>query len=421
MEQPGLPMNVSAVLVLEPGPRLTLEKLRQAIAPRLRRLPRFHQKLAGGPWTLNRPHWEPVPRINLARHLFRHTLPAPGSRAQLDAMCAQIQEQALSREKPLWEIHLIDGQRDGQCIVVKMHHAITDGIAGVAIAQRLFDGEAGRRAEADRQLPGFADSMRPSLLTAAQTMLGIAATAASGPIALAGPFNGHVGPRRSFATTTIPLDLIRLAKQRDGGTVDDVFVAIVASGLRDYLAGVAYPGVPHALRAMLPVSTRTAGGDGLGNHVTAVFLDLPMMPLEFGALVRAIATSKSDLRAAHAATGAIAAVRAAGLLPNPLHSAVVHIASATRCCNLVLSDVPAPGMSLSLLGRRVSVSYPVMPLGASIGLSIAALGSDGQLGVGITADPEIVPDVHRIAVAIHHVVVDLDHALRHRAHAPRAA
>ena len=422
MERPGLPMQVGAVIVLEPGRPLTMAELRRLVAARLPRLPRFRDRLRGGPWDLNRPEWEAAGRMDLRRHLFHHQLPQPGTASQLNALCARIHETMLERDRPLWEMHLIDGLRhEGQAVVIKMHHSITDGIAGVEIAEMLFGGPRDSVAHRDKPCPRFAGSMRPSLRTAAQAMLGVAVTAASGPIAPPGPFNGPVGARRAFATAVIPLDVVRTAKERFGGTIDDVYVAIVTEGIRRHLAETEYPEVPGALRAMLPVSTREIGGGGLGNHVTAVFLDLPMAPLEFGKLVRVIATSKAELRGAHAATGAAMVVTAAGLLPNPVHSAVVRAATNVRCCHLVLSDVPAPDETLSLDGRTLRITYPLMPLGASIGMSIAALGIGGKLGVGITVDPDLVPGVQHLARCIDTVVADLERAMRHPAHSHRAA
>jgi diacylglycerol O-acyltransferase len=360
--------------------------------------------------------------MDLRRHLFHHQLPEPGTASQLNALSARIHETMLLHDRPLWELHLIDGLRHGgQAVVLKMHHSITDGIAGVEIAEMLFGGAGVEHAAKPRPCLTFAGSLRPSLRTAAQAMLGVAVTAAGGPIAAPGPFNGPVGARRAFATADIPLDVVRIAKERFGGTVDDVYVAIVTEGIRRHLAETECPDVPAALRAMLPVSTRESGGGGLGNHVTAVFLDLPMAPLEFGELVRAIATSKSGLRAAHAAAGAAMVVTAAGLLPNPVHSAVVRIATGTRACNLVLSDVPAPEETLSLDGRRLRITYPLMPLGASIGIAIAALGIGGHLGVGITVDPDLVPGVQHLAKSIELVVADLERAMSHLAGSHRAA
>ena len=228
---------------------------------------------------------------------------------------------------------------------------------------------------------------------------------AGAPAVLHGPFKGSVGARRAFAMATLRMEVIHRARQQLGGTIDDVVLAVVAAGLRRYLREVKYPGIPRALRAMVPVSTRPPSSRAhLGNHVTAVFIDLPMRSSDLSRLVRKIAVSKSTLRATHAARGMSMLIDGAGLLPNQLHGAVVRLAARLPFANLVLSDVPGPPEDLFLLGRRIVACYPMIPLPPGIGLSIATVSMGGMMSVGVTADPGLIPDPQRIATAIEQVV-----------------
>lgn len=411
MERPWLPMHVSAALLLGGGSPVTIVDIRRLLAARLAKLPRFRQRLIGD-------RWVPVRRMELRGHLFHHQLHAPGRMGQLNELLARIHEFPLLRDLPLWEMHLIDGfhGRD-QAVLLKMHHAISDGIGGVQVAEALFD-----RAPSCTLLPElprltFAEHAKERVVAAMQSLFGAAVTAAGGPIALDGPFNGRVGPHRSFAVTDIPLRVVTHAKRHLGGTFDDVVVAIVAAGLQRYLRDIDYPDPPLNLRALLPVSTSPGRTGTIGNHVTAVFVDLPMHIGEMRSLVQAIATSKAGLRTSHAAAGVEMMVRATGILPGPLHDVLIRFAAGQRACNLVLSDVPAPDEPLFLLGRRITGTYPMMPLGRAVGLSIAVFGMEGKLGVGITADPYLVPSVQRVAGAIGSTVSALEVALRHHARA----
>jgi diacylglycerol O-acyltransferase len=429
LERPGLPMHVAGVVAIEPGKPVTMDELRRMIASRIRRLPKFRQRARFSPLGLTRPEWVRVPRVMLDDHLYHHRLHEPGRSAQLNELCGRIHETLLPRDRPLWEMHLIDGlEGGGQVLVVKTHHAITDGLAGIELAEVLFDRapETARRIE----LPAmrFAGTGVPSPFTALQSMLGVAFTAAGGPFALAGPFNGPVGAHRTFATATLRMDVIRRAKEKLGGSVDDVMLAVVAAGLRRYLRQVRYPAVPHALRAMLPVSTRPSSRKAhLGNHVTSVFVDLPMGTDDLSELVRSIATSKSTLRTSHAAGGMAMLIEAAGLLPNQLHGAVVRFVGARRFANLVLSDVPGPDETLYLLGRRILACYPMIPLPPEIGLSIATVSMGGMMGVGVIADPGLIPNPQRLTTAIEHVMAAFErtslapHKPKPHAHTRRAA
>ncbi len=421
-------MHVAGVVMIDGRTPITLPELHQLVASRLRRLPKFREVLRSSPFGAVRASWVPVRRIDLDAHLFHHRLREPGRKAQLNALCGRIHERLLPRDQPLWEMHLIDGlEGGGQAVVIKTHHSIADGIAGMEIAKVLFDPAPGAQLKAWSSPMRFADGGGASLFRGLQSLMGIAFTAAGGPIAGPGPFNGGVGASRTFATAALPMEAIRQAKRQFGGSVDDVVVASVAAGLRSYLNGVNYPDIPHALRAMLPVATRPTTPSTLGNHVTAVFVDLPLNVVDFPELVRTIATEKLQRRGAHEAAGMSVLIEAAGLLPNPLHEMVVRFAGGLPYANLVLSDVPGPDATMYLLGRRIVACYPMIPLPPGIGLSVATVSMGGVLGVGIVADPGLVPNAPRLARAIEHVISDYSrtrHARRSTEvtpHARRAA
>jgi diacylglycerol O-acyltransferase / wax synthase len=408
VERPGLPMHVAGLVIFDAsasaGGPLTLAELRRLVASRLSRLPRFRDRIAPGRLGLRRSEWTRVAKLDLDAHLFHHRLGGRGTRAELSDLCARIHEEPLPRDRPMWEMHLIDGLAGGrQALMIKTHHCITDGLAGIQVAEALFDQARPGRKWNNASLPSlrFARQGPPSAIGIAQALLGIAFTVAGGPLALPGPFNGRVGAKRAFAMATLPMDVVLRLKQRLGGSVDDVLLAVVAAGLARQLERELYQGAPHAMRAMLPVSTRpSAYGSKLGNQVTAVFVDLPLDTSDLAALVRRIATSKSNLRSAHAAAGMTLLIEAAGRLPRPLHDAVVRLASALPAFNLVLSDVPGPIEPMLILGRRIVATYPMIPLAPAAGLSVAAISSGSLIGVGIVADPDLVPSPHRLATAI---------------------
>ncbi|HET9780884.1 MAG TPA: wax ester/triacylglycerol synthase domain-containing protein [Candidatus Dormibacteraeota bacterium] len=389
-EREGLPMHVAGITVLDATEPVTMDELRRAVATRLRGLPRLHQTAHS--------RWTPAGRIDFTAHVFHHQL---AHASQFHPVCAQIHQAPLDRGRPLWEVHLIDGlAHHQQALVIKTHHAIGDGLAGMKIAEALFDRSETTFAQSAPELR-FVHNGSRATVAVLQDLVGLAFTASSGPLAAEGPFNGRVGSERAFAAAALDIDRVRVLKQQLGGSVDDVIVAIVSVGLRRYLENVGYPTIPAALRAMLPVSTQAfMPGAHLGNHVSAVFIDLPMQVDGLATLVRHIAAAKAVVRTAHAAAGGAVAVEAVGRLPRPLRAAVLRTVSELPFANLVISDIPGPDRPQHFLGRNVIACYPMMPLGGNVGLSIAAVGMGHVIGVGVTADPGIVPDVRRLAKAI---------------------
>jgi WS/DGAT/MGAT family acyltransferase len=383
------------------GGRLTLKDLRDLVAPRLSRLPKFGQRVSNGTFGLNRPSWVKVGKFDLDAHLFKHRLPPPGRLSQLGDLCGRIHAEPLPRDEPLWQIHLIDGLTNSQqALLVKCHHAIADGIAAIHVTEVLFEHARPPRKgpTGGRHAVHFAPRGGPTVIKLVEALLGVAFTAAGGPIALQGPFNGHVGPDRAFAMATVSIDLIRAMKGRLGGSADDVLLAVVAAGLARQLGREGYQGLPHAMRAMLPVSTRlSTRGTELGNQVSAVFVDLPLDTSDLPTLVRRIAASKANLRSSHAVAGMSMLIEMAGRLPRPIHEAAVRFASSLPTANLVVSDVPGPDEPLMLLGRPILACYPMIPLTPAAGLSVAAVRMVGKMGIGIVADPDLVPNPRRLA------------------------
>lgn len=400
LEAPETPMHVAGVTIFAGTPPVTLADLRVLLRSRLRRLPRFGQRVTSRRLGLARGRWTRA-RVDLDDHLFHHTLRGPGRLTDLYALCGRIHETPLDRSRPMWEVHLIDGLENGdQALLVKTHHSVTDGLAGIEVAEVLFDpAEGAPRPGLPRTR--FAMATASPAVSVLQSVLGLAYLAAGGPLAVPGPFNGPVGPHRVFSATSLPMDAVRRAKRRLGGSVDDVVVATVAAGLYRYLVDVRYPEIPHALRAMLPVSTRGAErGIHLGNHVSSIFVDLPMRSRYIPDLLPAITQAKATLRIAHAAAGGSLLVELSGLVPPPFHRPLMQVVSAMPFAHLVLSDVPGPDVPLRLLGRPIRACYPLMPLTGNVGLSIAAISMGGSVGIGVTADPGLVPNPQRVAAAI---------------------
>lgn len=136
--------HVGGLAILDPSGRaagpLCLEEVAAHLAARLDQLPRLRQRLAFPPLGLVRPAWVDDPAFDLAAHLRTLRLPSPGGRAELCEAVAAVMSQRLDRSRPLWEGYLIEGLADGlQAFLIKLHHAIADGLAALELARRILD------------------------------------------------------------------------------------------------------------------------------------------------------------------------------------------------------------------------------------------------------------------------------------------
>ena len=435
LEEPHLPMHVGGVALFDPaagsrGP-ITIDRLRLVTASRLHMVPRFRQRALFPPLSAGRPVWADDPGPDLDHHIRHLALPSPGTPAQLSDLVAQLHSQPLDRKRPLWEIYLVDGLEDGyQAIVSKTHHAMVDGVGGMDLCAVLFDlsaepPEAVVQAWSPAPLPSrtrlFAEAVvdrvrepvtsvrhaaaaavgSPAAVTGGIVgTIGGAATLLRGGFAPRGPFSGPVGLTRRYAMAEMPLGDAKAIEHALGGTVNDVILTALAGGLSrlsDHRGGGRAG--PRMLRAMMPVSTRTAAEHGsLGNRVTTIFVDLPVgrMP-EVERLGWVIAATRR-LKASHEQRAVSAVIDLARFLPPAVHREVARFGNGhVRLFDLVASNIPGPQVPLFIDGMPLVAYYPLMPLGASVGLSVAVVTLVGVMGFGFTADRAAVPDLDLLA------------------------
>src|SRR3954464_9879238 len=147
LEDASAHMHVAAVLLFDGEPP-EQQEVADALERRLHLVPRYRQKLAFVPLGQGRPVWVDDPHFNLDYHVRKTALPAPDSEEQLRNLAGRVFSQRLDRDKPLWELWVVEGLEGNRFAVLsKTHHALVDGVSGLDILSVLFspddDGEGG--------------------------------------------------------------------------------------------------------------------------------------------------------------------------------------------------------------------------------------------------------------------------------------
>src|SRR5947209_8561524 len=141
LEDRSVHMHVGAVALFE-GPPPAYRDLLATIESRIERVPRYRQRVMFVPLGQGRPVWVDETQFDLEYHVRHTALPPPGGETELKRLAGRLLSQALDREKPLWELWLVEGLGDGRfALVSKTHHCMLDGISGVDLATVLMDTE----------------------------------------------------------------------------------------------------------------------------------------------------------------------------------------------------------------------------------------------------------------------------------------
>jgi len=434
-------MHVASCMVFD-GPPPTHEELVAHVEARLHLVPRYRQRLAYVPFGQGRPVWVDDPHFNSRYHVQQHALPRPGSDEQLKHLAGRAFSQQLDRNKPLWELWLVEGLEGGRfAILAKTHHALVDGISGVDITTVLFDVSpepaptpAPEQPWVPRPMPSSAQLLADALLeratVPAEIFRGVRAAArrprrvarelfgdvrAIGSFALPGarsappsPLNVPIGPHRRFTWVAEELDRVKAIKNALGGTVNDVVLATVAGGLGRYLRAHGHPTIDLKLRAMIPVSVRSDEARGaLGNQVAAVWASLPVGetdPLERLAYVRG---EMEGLKESHQAVGARLLTELTGFAPPTVMAQAARLQARQRYFNLVVTNVPGPQFPLYVLGREMRAIYPLVPLAQNLALGIAIISYNGGLAFGLNADFDALPDLELLGTQLRESLEEL--------------
>jgi len=438
-ENDSTSMHVASTQILEAAPlrapdgSIDIDRITDYVVSRLDRIPRYRQRLIRTPIE-GHPVWVDDPHFNIRYHVRHTALPKPGDERQLKRLVGRVFSQQLDRDKPLWELWLVEGlEGDRIALVSKVHHCMVDGISGAELLSELLTPEPLEKVEippiwAPRPIPGRlrlgADEitrlLRAPIDLAANALrlardedhvrhhlsermraLGRLLADGSG-IATPAPFNQPVGPYRRIDWWAMPIARIREVRRRLGGSLNDVVLATASGALARYLSrsrGVDLDTLD--FRIMAPVSVRAPEESGtLGNRVSAWIVPLPLAERDPVARLRTICETTGKLKQSSQALGADTLTQVSEWTGSTLLSLGARLMSLGTPFNMIITNVPGPREPLYLLESPMLETHPIVPLMGPLGLGIALFSYVDTLSWGFTADWDLVPDLHDLVRAV---------------------
>lgn len=438
LDRPNTPMHVGSVQIFQaPDTEFGQPELAALVRQRLAFAPRYRQRVKQVPFGIARPVWIDDVHFDIGYHVRRTVLPKPGSAEQLDELVGRMMGRPLDRERPLWEMLLVEGLVGGRfAIVTKTHQALVDGMTSIDLLQVIMDPTPEPVATPASAWVPAAEPSGVELLSAALTesvvhpahAVDAVRSSASAAVAAVGEVGGwarsalgsvlsvarpapsaalqvEVGPRRRFAMAQMPFDEVRDLHLALKSPVNDVLLAILTGALRNWMMSRGVPITGRSqLRAVVPFSTNDPS-----TPVSAFFLDLPTGEPDPIVRLRQIGYETAKFQDVAQLLGAQTIINAVGFGPATLHAAAARLASniSSRTYNLAVTNVPGPQTARYLGGARLVASYPVMPLTPSQSLTIGLTSYDGSVFVGVNADFDSVPDLDVLVADLRESVVEL--------------
>jgi WS/DGAT/MGAT family acyltransferase len=419
-----------------PDAKVRYKDILQHFEERLHLHPVFSNRLATVPFGIDRPYWVAGGDIDLEYHIRHIALPKPGDWRQLMIQVARLHSRPLDRNKPLWEVYVIEGldnipklPKGAFAIFFKVHHASVDGMAAVHLLSDLHTKKP-EKPHAHTRKQKMLSEVRPSnyqllsntvghnlarmvkaaSLVAGSTRrlikagagqlrdlspgkLGEISRSLSGSFDSAAPvtrFSKHVSANRVVEGFGMPVSRIKRVRSKVPGiTLNDIFIAVAAGAARNYLqAKGELPG--ESLTGLMPISLRSDASAG-GNQVAGIPVTVCSNIADPIERVKAIHHETLSGKEAAEKLGLDMIMKVLDVVPPLLAQALVTQVMLPRI-NIAVSNVRGPDHDMYLAGAKAMCFYPVSIPADGAGLNFTGISYNGVMWVSMVSCRDMVPD-----------------------------
>ncbi len=434
LERKEIPLHIASVAIFESA--IPFKEFVGIVRSKLHLVPRYRQIAVASPSGLDYPTWQDYPNFDIHQHIFRVSLEPPGGEAELEALAGRILSGLLDRNKPLWDMHIVDGLEGGRgAIIWRIHHALADGVSGTELMKVILDAtpegsramhrERIRRAHPkkavgllgdeftntvqntlggliafEQGLLEFADALlNDKKRSDLQGVLKLLPELAASVERL--PFNKPCGGDRKFCWTELDLAEVQAVREAVGGTVNDVVLAVLTRALAHYVKLHGQTVANRFVRIVCPVSLRRGDqNESLGNQIS--FLPVAL-PLDVRNPVRRLqgVTSRMEIMK-HSSIANLVGLAGSWIAaaPPPLQAllwrGIPDVILPVPLLNMICTNIPGSPVPLYAAGKRMIAAYPQVPTGYDLGVGCAVQSYDGKLCFGLIAESHVAADVGQL-------------------------
>lgn len=462
LETPTQHMHLCGTMILEPGAEA--DRMPEGLVPsghgpsggladlltrRIAELPAFRRTVVDTPLRISHPATFEAPSFEASDHVQRLTVPEPGGTDELAAIVGRIAARPLDRRRPLWELWILEGLERGRIgLVLKIHHALCDGVTALDVLGRLFRNDELPKPEQPRpeaSVPNALELALSAVESVARVPIKVVSTLRRTGSALVSLTRSSVGtitsrekpamlfssPRtvlnhalsaeRAVAFGQVPLETVKRIKNAFGVTVNDIILAACTRALGQYLTASGETLVG-PLVATVPVSEHGSGiATRSANQVSAMFLGLPVHLADLDVIVRSIHEQSVGAKKMHSVFGPAMLSDWADIAPPRLFAAAAGAYSRWKLAELlppphsvVISNVPGPTESLYAGSARLVAAYPLGPILEGAAVNISVVSYRGAVDIGLVTCPRVVPRPDEITRGFENAIEELTQAAEDR-------
>jgi WS/DGAT/MGAT family acyltransferase len=429
LESATIKGHTGKVLILAPdehGVPLSADRLRQRVAERIDGFPRLKQRVEEPRFRLGRPAWVDAPEFDLDWHIASDPDAEPHSGEELRRRIGEILSERLDHRRPLWRTDVLPLTGGRTALVGRLHHAMADGVSAIAMFSGLL-WDAEERKPPPKPVVKDAPPVPAPPKPAAKDKSGNGAAKSAGearilvrlPAALwrelrpgaDTALDQHIGPRREVAWTTFPLERLKQIEHGagEGVTVNDVVLAVVAGGLRNWLDEGEGQGKRN-LKVQVPVCLHAREEEKLSNRDSFINVDLPIAEADPLARLREINSETSQRKLEHDADTLYSFFHAVGRF-RPLYKGVTRLTSGPREFALSVSNVPGPRQRAVICGHAVEEFCSFAEPADRHALRVSVVSLAGELAFGLCSDPDAIADLDDLRGALADSIEELEAAV----------
>ncbi len=427
VESDRCPMNIGALTLFEGA--IPFKAFVKLVDSRIHRAPIYQKKLIEPLFNLAQPRWMFDPEFHVSKHIFQITLDHPGDMEDLNMLVGQLVSSTLDRNKPLWEVYLIDGLHDGStALFFKVHHCMVDGLSAVELFTLLFDltpeaHPAERKPLYDpAYLPGQREFLFESLrqeipfklqildklgtdFTHFRRIFGDREARRKALIGMAHLINNNLGPikkleingknsgRQILVWSEFSLAEVRAIKSNRGASVNDVMLTVLSGAIESYQRQHQDVIEQEFLRVLVPVNMRMEDdNEAFGNRISVLPIDIPFGvedPLE---RLQAVADFSSVMKQSSLSNGLDVLLTLPSLALAPVQPLIWGVAPVafSMLAHTWCTNVAGPQIPVYILGHQMMHSYGFFPLNPSMGLACVIMSYNQRITMTLVADTGII-------------------------------